>query len=277
MSREIKSKENTEENSKPSYLRFGESYTSLVLGIIVVIIGTILLLSFARNRNANRVDDTTSSVPEGITEITQTNMETVIRSVRLTPTLTPQPTATSTPKVPVTKKLENFTGKKNKITEKPTLAPTKMPVKPTVALSEPDNNVQKVEKIYITKSGDNLWSIAERNYKSGYNWVDIQRANNISNPDSINIGTKLVLPNVDQKNATSVPELKIFVTDKGLGSSSVQKISGVDYIIEEGDNLWDIALRAYGDGYKWTELQRINKVNNPNLIYPGNKLIIPRS
>jgi len=38
------------------YLRFGESYTSLILGIIVVIIGTALLLSFVHNNNAGKIN-----------------------------------------------------------------------------------------------------------------------------------------------------------------------------------------------------------------------------
>src|SRR5258708_6145986 len=38
------------------YLKFGESYTSLVLGIIVVIIATVLLLSFVHGKNSNKIN-----------------------------------------------------------------------------------------------------------------------------------------------------------------------------------------------------------------------------
>jgi nucleoid-associated protein YgaU len=40
--------------------------------------------------------------------------------------------------------------------------------------------------------------------------------------------------------------------------------------------LWTIAVRAYGDGYKWTEIAKANKLVNPNLIHPGNVFVLPR-
>jgi nucleoid-associated protein YgaU len=36
---------------------------------------------------------------------------------------------------------------------------------------------------YTVKEGDTLWSIAEKFYKSGYNWVDIVEANSLANPN----------------------------------------------------------------------------------------------
>lgn len=275
MSTDIKQKDDTEKNSKLSYLRFGESYTSLILGIIVVIFGTLLLLSIAHNRNVNKVDEVKSNVPEGITEITQTNMETVIRSVRLSPTASPMPTATSTPKAPIVKKSVNSTDKKTVITKNPTPAPTKISNEPAVAPSKQASNTETIEKNYITQSGDTLWSIAESNYKSGYNWVDIARANKLSNPDSINIGARLVLPNVDQKNASSEPDWKDLNSLTTSGINGAEKITGNTYLVKNGDNLWNISVRAYGDGYKWVELARSNNLSNPNLIYPGNSLRLP--
>ena len=53
-------------------------------------------------------------------------------------------------------------------------------------------------------------------------------------------------------------------------------ISGTTYTIKEGDNLWDISVRAYGDGFKWPELAKANNISNPDLIYPNNILKLPR-
>ena len=55
-----------------------------------------------------------------------------------------------------------------------------------------------------------------------------------------------------------------------------QKVAGSSYVIAEGDTLWDIAVRAYGDGYRWGEIATANSIVNPNLIYTGNSLNIPR-
>lgn len=49
------------------------------------------------------------------------------------------------------------------------------------------------------------------------------------------------------------------------------------YIVQVGDSLWSIAKRFYGDGSKYPKLVSSNKdkIKNPSLIYPGQKLVIP--
>ncbi len=116
--------------------------------------------------------------------------------------------------------------------------------------------------IYTVKKGQSLWAIAEEVYGSGFNWTDIAKANNIKNPNLIEEGQELKLPQVEKKTATVVkPE---------------EKIEKDTYTVVRGDNLWKIAVRAYGDGYKWVDIARANKLANPNLIHAGNVLVIPR-
>ncbi|MFH1833118.1 MAG: LysM peptidoglycan-binding domain-containing protein [Candidatus Levyibacteriota bacterium] len=126
---------------------------------------------------------------------------------------------------------------------------------------------------YTVVSGDTLWSISEKEYNSGYNWVDIANANKLSNPDIIESGTKLIIPKVETKqvepSATPTPTkaIQMFVIDSITGSS---------YTIKTGDDLWNIAVRAYGDGYAWVKIAQANKLENPDLIHSGNTLVIPR-
>lgn len=50
------------------------------------------------------------------------------------------------------------------------------------------------------------------------------------------------------------------------------------YTVVQGDCLWNIAKRFYGDGSKYTAIYEANKGivgGNPNLIYPGQVLAIP--
>lgn len=51
------------------------------------------------------------------------------------------------------------------------------------------------------------------------------------------------------------------------------------YGVKSGDSLWKIAAREYGDGSKWRKIYDANKSvigNNPNLIKPGQSLVIPK-
>jgi LysM repeat protein len=57
----------------------------------------------------------------------------------------------------------------------------------------PSENAPNV-KSYTVKDGDNLWTIAVDVYGDGFRFIDIARANDISTPDSISSGQVLILP-----------------------------------------------------------------------------------
>lgn len=46
------------------------------------------------------------------------------------------------------------------------------------------------------------------------------------------------------------------------------------HIIVKGDTLWHIAKRYIHNPYKYPQLAKLSKIKNPDLIYPGNKVII---
>ena len=115
---------------------------------------------------------------------------------------------------------------------------------------------------YEVKEGDSLWTIAEKEYNDGYKWSEIAKANNIANPDVIDKGMKLILPSIVANGESKMGE--------------EEKITGDSYKVVDGDNLWNISVRAYGDGYKWPELARENKIPNPDLIYPDDTIKLHR-
>lgn len=47
---------------------------------------------------------------------------------------------------------------------------------------------------------------------------------------------------------------------------------GSEYTVKEGDCLWTIAKNCYGDGSRSFEIAANNKIQNPDLIYPGQEL-----
>lgn len=118
---------------------------------------------------------------------------------------------------------------------------------------------------YQVQKGDDLWKIAEKFYSSGYNWVDIAQENNLSNPNIIYVDQKLIIP-----RTAVIKPLAAEMTAFG------PVIDGSQYVVEKGDHLWGIAVRAYGDGYQWTRLAQANNIANPDIIDPGDILTIPR-
>lgn len=113
--------------------------------------------------------------------------------------------------------------------------------------------------------GETLWSIAEKYYNSGYNWVDIANENKLANANVLSEGQKLTIPAV----AVRKPVATSITDSRGV-------ISGATYRVEKGEYLWEIAVRAYGDGYKWVDIAKENNLANPDLIHAGNILILPR-
>ncbi|MDD4785495.1 MAG: LysM peptidoglycan-binding domain-containing protein, partial [Candidatus Shapirobacteria bacterium] len=96
-------------------------------------------------------------------------------------------------------------------------------------------------------------------------WTKIAKENNLKNASVISVGQKLKMPVVEATITASTAE-----TDN--------KIDQGEYKVVKGDNLWEIAVRAYGDGYKWVNIYQENKVkfNSPDLLEIGMVLIIPK-
>jgi nucleoid-associated protein YgaU len=141
---------------------------------------------------------------------------------------------------------------------------------PVTETQDQTDTTPVIGESHVVKTGESLWSIAEQAYGSGFNWTDIAEANDIENPEMIEIGQSLQIPDVTPKITTST------VTELSKTSSEINPIVGTSYTVEKGDSLWDIAVRAYGDGYKWVEIARENNLEDPNVIHTGNIFTLPR-
>jgi putative chitinase len=129
-------------------------------------------------------------------------------------------------------------------------------------------NISQIGKTHTVVKGESLWSISEDVYGSGYNWTDVYKSNNLKS-ENIEVGQEIMLPDVSAKQPTATKQIITIAQDK-------QAISGDSYTVVSGDSLWNVAVRAYGDGYKWVELAKANNLENPNIIHPGNVLVLPR-
>lgn len=121
---------------------------------------------------------------------------------------------------------------------------TQAPVKPT-APAKPASVSKTAHTTYTVKAGDTLSGIAA---KYGTTWQALQKLNNISNPNLIYAGQKLVISG-------------------GASKPSLQTV----YTVKSGDTLSGIAKKY---GTTWQKLAEVNKIKNPSLIYPGQQIVI---
>ncbi|TES95088.1 LysM peptidoglycan-binding domain-containing protein [Patescibacteria group bacterium] len=138
---------------------------------------------------------------------------------------------------------------------------------PTGETTEGSTRIRDGQTFHVVEAGDTLWTVAEKYYDSGYNWVDIASVNELTNPGQIDVDQELLIPDVESKQPT---------VSVSAFSGELEPISGATYTVVQGDSLWNIAVRAYGDGYRWVDLVQENELANPNLIHAGNMLVLPR-
>lgn len=119
---------------------------------------------------------------------------------------------------------------------------------------------------YTVREGDTLFTIAEKYYQDGYRYTEIAKANNLTNPDALEIGQILNIP----KPADSASAATQVETAWGPA------ITADTYTVVEGDWLSKIAGRAYGDILSFNKIAQANNIQNPDLIFPGMILKIPR-
>lgn len=51
-----------------------------------------------------------------------------------------------------------------------------------------------------------------------------------------------------------------------------------EYTVQEKDSLWQLSIENYSDGYQWKRIWNANKqIENPNLIFPGQHITIPKN
>ena len=124
------------------------------------------------------------------------------------------------------------------------------------------NQQNDKEQEYRVEPNDSLSAISKKYYGSFDYWPVLASVNNIKNPSLIYKDTILKIPS----------KLAAVAMNTQLAATS--------YEIQPGDTLFTISEKVYGDGFKWTVLDKANNIGKlPNgnpLIFAGNKLVIPR-
>jgi LysM repeat protein len=144
------------------------------------------------------------------------------------------------------------------------------PVLPGVSSSPTDaveqgNDVARpvaVPSMHTVEPGDTLWAIGLR---YGTTWPELAELNAIPNPDLIYPGQAIHLPNFNTDSSDAV-----------LTSAAEEAPATVPgtYTVQPGDTLFAIGQRH---GIQWPVLAAVNNLPNPDLIYPGEQLVLSQS
>jgi murein DD-endopeptidase MepM/ murein hydrolase activator NlpD len=111
---------------------------------------------------------------------------------------------------------------------------------------------QGEQLVHVVQAGETLFAIA-RQY--GVTVDAIVAANGLSNPDQIEVGQRLLVPDVGGDARAGEGEMPVST-----------------YTVQPGDTLTLLA-RRYGTSAE--ALSQLNRLTNPNLIYVGQVLLVP--
>jgi LysM repeat protein len=112
---------------------------------------------------------------------------------------------------------------------------------------------------YTVQDGDTLYDIAQH---FGVSVEDLMEANDITDPASLAVGQKLVIPG-QEPEGTASPEAE--------APTATPSAEGV-YIVQEGDYPSSIAEQF---GISAEELMEANGITDPTSLIVGQELIIP--
>jgi LysM repeat protein len=133
----------------------------------------------------------------------------------------------------------------------------------SVAAAPPAN----ASLVHIVERGQTLASIAQR---YGVTWQDLANWNNISDPNTIFAGQRLVVNSSVAPDSVAVAGPTI--VEAQPAAPAVTTGTERTHVVQIGQHLASIA-RLYG--LRWTTIARANNLQNPNQIYAGQQLLIP--
>lgn len=160
---------------------------------------------------------------------------------------------------------------------------------PAQQTQEEDISPSNLPGKYTVKENDTLFLIAQKYYMDGYKYEELAKANNLKDVNAIEAGQVLEIPKLAEEiaeiplpslepGASLEPQAAESELGTGGGDTTIwgSRIIQDSYTVQEGDWLSKIAGRAYGDIFAYKKLAEVNKITNPDLIFPGQVIKIPR-
>lgn len=125
-------------------------------------------------------------------------------------------------------------------------------------------NPEKSPTTHTVQAGEGLSQIAEKFYGDRELWTKIAEANSITNADLIEVGTVLLIPDVEGQT--------VLVKDATVSDEKPNS-----YTVKKGDYLSRISQNVYGNPSRGNDIYEANKsvIKNPSILEEGMVLTIP--
>jgi nucleoid-associated protein YgaU len=139
---------------------------------------------------------------------------------------------------------------------------------------------------YVIRPSDTFWSISNRLYGTGAYFQALARHNRDRAPDEdrLEVGAEILAPDVSELER-AYPDLcpkaghrRAAERRAMLASTSGAWGSGRVYVVQQGDNVFDIARFELGKASRWVEILELNREllgDQIDYLTPGMKLILP--
>jgi LysM repeat protein len=141
----------------------------------------------------------------------------------------------------------------------------------------------------VVQPNDSYWAISQRLYGTGGYFQALAQHNRNTVPDAnrLRVGEQIRAPDASELEKV-YPDLcpklahrKAAERRMSLGSKRSAVGSGRVYVVQEGDNLFDIARYELGKPTRWTEIVNLNHellgsdLEQLNYLTPGMRLVLP--
>jgi nucleoid-associated protein YgaU len=183
--------------------------------------------------------------------------------------------------------------------------PPEQPKEEKIEIQKPKPKKRVSPKVYVVSDGDNLAKIAKKIYgiEEGNKRANIMRIFELNSgllpsPDELRIGQQLIIPPLirsgtdrsmtDRKEPSSFLEKfesfgrKVLQPDKpkttpARPGNTQNSSGGRQYVVKEGDSLWQIAVKQLGDGSRYKEIVKLNTgtLEDENSLSIGMQLKLP--
>jgi nucleoid-associated protein YgaU len=271
----------------------------LLLGLVFIFIIAFVINGLPRFRNdRNNNELTTRTVGSqndkpGIGRIEREVIKQTFHVGKQTPAeVEPPTTPTSEPfTIPLSETPQPVA---KTVEDKPAVPPELTPVVENKQSTKPEPSRPTLPRVYVVAADDSLSTIAKKFYgpEEGNkikNITGIFQANrsSLKSPDEIYEGQKLIIPALSASDpgkskpggifAGSIFEKVESIGKRHFSAPGSEKKPARQYVVQEGDSLWQIAAERLGDATRYTEIARLNaaSLDDKNRLIVGMRLKMP--